>query len=145
MDTTMQLMTPDRYKVIRRSPPAVRAAGMAMAIALSVTACGDDSGGEDTIPLSEWLEEFEELCSDAQAEITPDMTEAEFAEVGDRYRVLVQAITPPDEMADTVTELIDVLFDTGEGLDDAEIQALDERVFEAFTALGISDSCTEGG
>ncbi len=130
MDTTMQLMT---------------AAGLAIALAFGATSCGDDDQA-DTIPLSEWLDEFEQVCVDVQSELTPGLTDEEFTAVTERYAAKIRAVPLPDEMADTATELIDLMVEsnTSNDLDDAAIEALDEQAFAALTALGVSGPCVEG-
>jgi hypothetical protein len=48
-------------------------------------------------------------------------------------------------MADTAAEFLDLLgSDQDPDLSQAEIDSIEERLFAAFTALGISDACAGG-
>ena len=146
MDTTMQFLTPRvTAPPERRHAARVATTAMTIVFALGTASCGDDSSAA-TIPLSEWLEEFDQMCLDLQAEATPELTDEEFMALSDRYLEQMRAVSPPAEMADTAAELLDLIEDsTGTSdLDDAEIAALDERALAALTELGVSGACIAG-
>jgi hypothetical protein len=142
----MQLLTPHSPAASTRRR-AVRATATALTIvlALGTAACGDDND-DATIPLSEWVEEFDQMCLDLQGEATPELTDAEFFALSDRYLARMRAVSPPAELADTAAELLDLIDEStgASDLDDAEIAALDERAFAALTELGVSGACITG-
>lgn len=69
-------------------------------VVVSLVACGDDE--PSTIPLSEWVDEFDKICLEllAEAQSDPDLTEGEFETLLDAVVAEGRSITPPDEMAD---------------------------------------------
>jgi hypothetical protein len=146
MDTTMQLLTPDSPAgSTRRRAVGAAATALTIVLALGTAACGDDSD-DATIPLSEWLGEFDQMCLDLQAEATPELTDDEFMALSDRYLAQMRAVSAPAELADTATELLDLIEEStgASDLDDAEIAALDERASTALTELGVSEACVRG-
>jgi hypothetical protein len=121
-----------------------------LAVAIGLAACGDSDTTEGTIPLSEWVDEFDQICLDVIAEVesATDLTDDEFDAMFDQFGTEVRALPEPDAMADTVADLVDAISSTissdDENLDDAALEALDERVGAAMTSLGVSEACIRG-
>ena len=57
----------------------------------------------------------------------------------------MRALPPPDEMADLAAELLDGLESSVDpSLDDAAIEALDQRAATLLTSLSVSEECIAG-
>lgn len=119
-------------------------AGLTM-FAFTGVACG--GGGEDAIPLADWVADFDQKCVETITKLSdPSLTQAEFEEIGDTAIEEMRAISEPDELADTAAELLDAIqasTDSAERTQD-EIDALDQQVLTAMTSLGVSDACIGG-
>jgi hypothetical protein len=105
------------------------------------------SGDDETIPLAEWVAQFDQKCVETVAALSdPDLSEAEFAEVSDAAINEMRAISEPDEMADTAAELLDTIEATTDSTERTqdEIDELDQRALTAMTSLGVSDACIGG-
>jgi hypothetical protein len=105
------------------------------------------SGDDETIPLAEWVAQFDQKCVETVAALSaPDLSEAEFAEVSDAAIDKMRAIGEPDEMADTAASLLDAIAANDDGIErtQSEIDALDQQAFAAMTILGVSDACIGG-
>jgi hypothetical protein len=114
------------------------------ALILAGVACSDD---DDSIPLTQWVSEFDQTCVETIAALSnPDLSEAEFQEISDAAIEEMRAIGEPDEMADVAAGLLDVMATNGDEIErtQSEIDALDQQAFAAMTSLGISDSCIGG-
>ena len=146
----MQQLSSQHHRTNQRSPRRARATAAAvvviLAVALGLAACGDSDTSEATIPLSEWVDEFDQICLDIIAEIESDsdLTDDEFEAIIDRGITAMRALPEPDEMAETAAELLDAISSDDENLDDAASEALDQRLGTAFTSLGVSAACQRG-
>ena len=131
---------PDSGNALRK----VFAAGLtALFGVVSLVACGDDE--PSTVPLSEWVDEFDKICLELLADVQsdPDLTEEKFETLADAAIAEIRSLTPPDEMADVATELLDLLsadVHSDGGIPQSEADTLDE----AFMSLGIADECIAG-
>ena len=143
----MQLMTPHPTQAERRrSGSRWRAVtGAALVLCLGLTGCGGADAEEDaSIPLSEWVDAFNAMCVEVIAQ-SPDLTEEEFTELSDRSLAEMRALPSPDENADAATEALDAIeASTDPSVDEADIEALDQRVLAAFEAIDASDECIGG-
>jgi len=111
---------------------------------LAGVACSDD---DDSIPLAQWVSEFDQTCVETIAALSEtNLSEAEFQEISDAAIEEMLAIGEPDEMADVAAGLIDVMATNGDGIErtPSEIDALDQQALAAMTRLGVSDSCIGG-
>jgi hypothetical protein len=136
MERTMQLMTAHRVPLV--------AAATALVLAFGLTSCGGDDAEDATIPLSEWVDAFDAMCVDVTAQ-SPDLTEEEFTELSDRSLAEIRALPSPDDNADAATEVLDAIeASTDPSVEEADIEALDQRVLAAFEAIGASDECVGG-
>jgi hypothetical protein len=125
--------------------PAVRVVAVGLVFLLGFVACGDDDDGDATIPLSEWVGEFDQMCVEVQGKLTAETTDQEFHEINDAALAQMRALAPPDEMAETATELLNVIeCGPDQNLDDATIEDLDQPALAALTSLGVSQECTGG-
>ena len=114
------------------------------ALVLAGVACSDD---DDSIPLAQWVAEFDQTCVETiDALSEPNLSEAEFQEISDAAIEEMLAIGEPDEMADVAAGLLDVMATNGDGIErtPSEIDALDQQALAAMTSLGVSDSCIGG-
>jgi hypothetical protein len=128
---------------IRRHTSLIGLVGLTT-FTFTAVACSDD---EDTIPLTEWVAEFDQVCVETVAALSdPDLSEAEFAEVSDAAIDEMRAIGEPDEMADTAAGLLDAIAANADGIErtQSEIGELDQQAFAAMTSLGVSDACIGG-
>jgi hypothetical protein len=128
---------------IRRHTSLIGVVGLTT-LTFTAVACGGD---EDTIPLTEWVAEFDQKCVETiEALADPDLSEAEFAEISDAAIDEMRAIGEPDEMADTAAELLDAIAANADGIErtQSEIDALDQQALTAMTSLGVSDACIGG-
>ncbi len=115
------------------------------ALVLAGVACSDDD--DDTIPLTQWVAEFDQKCVETiDALSDPELSEAEFAEVSDAAIDEMRTIGEPDEMADTAAGLLDAIGANTDGIErtQSEIDALDQQALAAMTSLGVSDACISG-
>ena len=128
---------------IRRHASLIGLVGLTT-LTFTAVACGGD---EDTIPLADWVADFDEMCVETIAELSdPSLTQAQYEEISDAAIAEMRAISEPDEMADTAAELLDAIeasTDSVERTQD-EIDALDQQVLTAMTSLGVSDACIGG-
>ncbi len=132
----MQLMTRTRWLAVGTTT---------IILSLGLSSCGDDEAEASTIPIAEWVAEFDAMCVEVIEASTPEMTDEEFAEISDAAMVEMRAIPAPDEMAETAAELLDVIDESSQpNVAEADIESLDERAFAALTALGVSDECMGG-
>ncbi len=130
----------------RRSPRWAIAVGVVGLSALAA-ACGTPaSSAEATVPVSEWVAEFDRLCVETSAELTADLSDKEFAAISRRALNEMRELPAPDEMANEADELLEAIETTTTdlNLDDATIEALDNQALDAMTALGVSDACIGG-
>jgi hypothetical protein len=137
----------------------VRLIAVNLAIALSLTACGDDANSESAAEstttaaveevaptLAEWVAEFDRLCVETANALTPELTEAEFAEVSSQAIVEMRAIGLPAEKTDEAEAMLEAIEETttDPNLTDDQIAAYDQQFLAAATRLGISDDCIGG-
>ena len=111
---------------------------------LVLSSCSDD---DDTIPLTQWVSEFDQKCVETVAALSdPDLSEDEFRAISDTAIDEMRAISEPDEMADTAAGLLDAIAANTDGIErtQSEIDALDQQALAAMTSLGVSDSCIGG-
>jgi len=114
------------------------------ALVLAGVACSDD---DDTVPLAEWVVEFDQKCVETVAALSePGLSEAEFREISDAAVEEMRAIGEPDEMVNTAAGLLDAIATNADGIErtQSEIDALDQQVLAAMTSLGVSDACIGG-
>ena len=115
------------------------------ALTLAGVACGDDD--DDSIPLSQWVAEFDQKCVETMAALSdPDLSDAEFREISDTAIAEMRAIGEPGEMADVAAGLLNTIAANDDGAErtQSEIDALDQQALAAMTSLGVSDSCIGG-
>ena len=129
-----------------RSRRLAIAATATLVVASAVTGCADDNS-EDTIPVSEWVTEFNQRCVEIGEELSnPELTDAEYREINELGIAEMRAIGTPDNNANEAETLLTVIeastIDTT--LDDDAISALDQQFLDAATVLGISDECIGG-
>lgn len=113
-------------------------------LTFTAVACGGD---EDTIPLADWVADFDQKCVETIAELSdPSLTQAEYEEISDAAIAEMRAISEPAEMADTAAQLLDAIEASTESTERTqdEIDALDQQVLTAMTSLGVSDACIGG-
>ena len=124
------------------------AAGLLLAFAL--TGCGGGSSNDDeqaaTIPVSEWVAAFDQLCVETAAKLSADLSEAEFREISESALVEMKAIPSPDEQAAETKAMLEAIeaTTTDATLDDAAITAYDQQFLDAATELGVSEACIGG-
>jgi len=121
----------------------IRLAGLTTLIFTAI-ACGGD---EDTIPLADWVADFDQKCVEIIAELSdPSLTQAQYEEISDAAIAEMRAISEPDEMADTAAQLLDAIEASTESTERTqdEFDALDQRVLTTMTSLGVSDACIGG-
>ena len=128
-----------------RSRRLAIAATATLAVASALTGCADDD--EDTIPVSEWVTEFNQRCVEIGEELSnPELTDTEYREINERGIAEMRAIGTPSSSATEAETLLTVIeastIDTT--LDDEAISALDQQFLDAATVLGISDECIGG-
>ena len=129
-----------------RSRRLAIAATATLVVASAVTGCADDNS-EDTIPVSEWVTEFNRRCVEIGEELSnPELTDTEYREINERGIAEMRAIGTPSSSATEAETLLTVIeastIDTT--LDDEAIIALDQQFLDAATVLGISDECIGG-
>jgi hypothetical protein len=132
-----------------RHPAAIVVLGV---VAVLAVGCGDDSNdaadSRDTVTLGEWVEQFDRACiaaARALSDAAPPMSDAEFAAFNAGAFTILGALKPPDDKTDTAAGLLDDLRSSQEpGLDEDQLAAIDQRVLQAMTDLGISEQCTGG-
>jgi hypothetical protein len=130
---------------MRSKRPAIFATAT-LVVAGALTGCADDDS-EDTIPVSEWVTEFNRRCVEIGEELSnPELTDAEYRETNKRGIAEMRALGTPDNNANEAETLLTVIeastIDTT--LDDEAISALDRQFLDAATVLGISDECIGG-
>jgi hypothetical protein len=130
-------------------PPTIRraAAGFAIIGMLALAAgCGDDDdAGGDTVSVEAWVDQFDRICLAVDEALEPGLSEAEFVAFLDGTLTVAEALSPPDEQADTVAGIFDDMrAAVRPGVSDVEIDAIDERIQEAMVTLGVSDECIGG-
>jgi hypothetical protein len=130
---------------MRSKRPAIFATAT-LVVAGALTGCADDDS-EDTIPVSEWVTEFNRRCVEIGEELSnPELTDAEYREINERGIAEMRALGTPDNNANEAETLLTVIeastIDTT--LDDEAISALDRQFLDAATVLGISDECIGG-
>jgi hypothetical protein len=117
-----------------------------LVVASAVTGCGDDNS-EDTIPVSEWVTEFNQRCVEIGAELSnPELSDTEYRKINERGIAEMRAIGTPSNNATEAETLLTVLESSTieTTLDDEAISALDQQFLDAATVLGISDACIRG-
>ena len=118
----------------------------ALIVAAAFAGCGSDSD-EGTIPVSDWVAEFDRQCVEIGAELSnPQLTDEQFLAISERGVAEMRAIGTPDEMDAEAETLLTVLETTTADttLDDETISNLDQQFLNAATVLGISDACIGG-
>ena len=130
---------------MRSRRPAIFATATVV-VASALTGCADDNS-DDTIPVSEWVTEFNQRCVEIGEELSnPELTDAEYREISERGIAEMRAIGTPSNNATEAETLLTVIeastIDTT--LDDEAISALDQQFLDAATVLGISDECIGG-
>lgn len=113
------------------------------AASVVITSCG----GNDTIPVAEWVAQFDQACVDTVEQLSaPGLSDAEWNRINDAAFTEMRAVPEPDEMADTAAGLIDALEESTDRSQrtDEEINALDDQVLTAARAMGVSDACIGG-
>jgi hypothetical protein len=123
-----------------------RLAITALIVTAAFAGCGSDSD-EGTIPVSDWVAEFDRRCVEIGAELSdPDLTDEQFLAISERGVAEMRAIGTPDEMDAEAETLLTVLETTTADttLDDETISNLDQQFLNAATVLGISDACIGG-
>ena len=117
-----------------------------LVVASALTGCADDDS-EDTIPVSEWVTEFNRRCVEIGEELSnPELTDAQYREINERGIAEMRALGTPDNNADEAETLLTVIEAStiDATLDDEAISALDQQFLDAATVLGISDECIGG-
>jgi hypothetical protein len=130
---------------MRSRRPAIFATAT-LVVASALTGCADDDS-EDTIPVSDWVTEFNQRCVEIGEELSnPELTDAQYREINERGIAEMRALGTPDNNANEAETLLTVIetstIDTT--LDDEAISALDQQFLDAATVLGISDECIGG-
>lgn len=128
--------------ILMRSTQVATAATLVLASA--VVGC---SNGGDTIPVAEWVAEFNQRCAEIGAELSdPELSDAEFREISERGIAEMRAIGTPDDNAAEAATLLAVIESTTDDqtLDDEALTALDRQFLDAAIVLGISDDCIGG-
>jgi hypothetical protein len=123
-----------------------RLAITALIVTAAFAGCGSD-GDEGTIPVSDWVAEFDRQCVEIGAELSnPDLTDEQFLAISERGVAEMRDIGTPDEMGAEAEALLTVLENTtvDTTLDDETIGNLDQQFLDAATVLGISDACIGG-
>ena len=120
---------------------------LAAALVASVASCGSDAdtAGGDTIPVDEWVAEFDRLCVEIANASTPALSDAEFEEISDAGLAEMRALPDPDEHAAEAAAMLDAIEATVDpAVAEADIEALDQQVLESATVLGVSQECIRG-
>jgi len=130
---------------MRSRRPAIFATAT-LVVASALTGCADDDS-EETVPVSEWVTEFNRRCVEIGEELSnPELTDAEYREINERGIAEMRALGTPDNNANEAETLLTVIeastIDTT--LDAEAISALDQQFLDAATVLGISDECIGG-
>ena len=115
-------------------------------VASALTGCGADDS-DDTIPVSEWVTEFNRRCVEIGEELSnPELTDAQYREINERGIAEMRALGTPDDNAAEAETLLTVIDAStiDATLDDEAIDALDQQFLDAATVLGISDECIGG-
>ena len=123
-----------------------RLAITALIVAAAFAGCGSDSD-DGTIPVSDWVAEFDRQCVEIGGELSdPELTDDEYRAISERGGAEMRAIGTPDEMGAEAETLLTVLENTTADmtLDDETISNLDQQFLNAATVLGISDACIGG-
>lgn len=129
------------------SRPGRFAIAAALVLSVAVTACGDDDSSAGTVPVAEWVAQFDKRCVEVGAELSDrTLTDAQFAEISQRAIAEMRAFGVPDEMADEAQSMLDAIEATTADttLDDETINDLDRQFLVAATAMGVSDACIGG-
>ena len=128
-----------------------RFAACLVPMAALAAACGNDTnsaGAADTVSLAEWVDQFDRACiaaTRALSDAASSISDAEFTAFNEGAFTTLAALKPPDDKADTAAGLVDDLRSSLQpGLDEDQLAALDQRVLQAMTDLGISEECTGG-
>lgn len=129
--------------------PVRRGAAIALAAAatiLALAACSDDdSDAAQTIPVEEWVAEFDQLCVEITGPEARTLSEVEFKEVSDRGLAEMRALPDPDEhAAEAAAMLAAIEATTDPDVADADIEALDQQFLDAAAVLDVSDACIGG-
>ena len=130
---------------MRSKRPAIFATAT-LVVASALTGCADDNS-EGTIPVSEWVTEFNQRCVEIGEELSnPELTDAEYREINERGIAEMRALGTPDANANEAEALLTVIEAStiDNTLDDEAISALDQQFLDAATVLGISDECIGG-
>ena len=132
----------DNHRNVRR----VGLICVSLLLAVGAGACSDDDGDE-TVALADWVAQFDETCVDTMAKLSdPALTEEEWASISDTAITEMRALPAPDEMTDTVAQLLDAIEASSDSAErsDQEAEILDQQVLSAMTTLGVSDACIHG-
>jgi len=127
---------------------------LAVLAAVALAGCGSDDSGDsattqapsEAIVIDDWVSEFERLCVATAAELTPDLSDEEFAEISNAAIAEMRAIGEPSTLAAEAALLVDTIEtqSNDHDLTDEEIAAIDEDFLEAATTLDISEECLYG-
>lgn len=130
----------------RRPARRVGAALLVVGMLSASAACGgDDDTRADSVPLEEWVQQFDAVCeaiTNRLDDLGRGMTADEFAAFTAGSVTTFRALRPPDEHADVAAGLLDDI-ELGQqpGLGQDDIDAIDARVLAALTTLGVSGAC----
>ncbi|HUW03773.1 MAG TPA: hypothetical protein VMW08_15560 [Acidimicrobiales bacterium] len=127
-----------------RTGPLIVVAAVAVG---ALAACGDDSdtAAASTMPVGEWVAEFDQLCADIASASTPEMSEAEFKEISDAGLAEMRALPEPDEHAAEADAMLDAIEATTDpAVAEADIEALDQQFLASAEVLDVSQECING-
>ncbi|MGI9642081.1 MAG: hypothetical protein ACR2N9_04780 [Acidimicrobiia bacterium] len=127
----------------------------AVAIAAGgLAGCGSDDPADsatteapsEAIAIDDWVSEFDRLCVATAAELTPGLSDEEFAEISNAAIAEMRAIGEPSTLAVEAALLVDTIETQSNDLNltEEEVAALDEGFLEAATTLDISEECLYG-
>ena len=105
-------------------------------------------GRPDLVTLSQWVHQFDEVCvgiGASEGAAGSAMSDIERTAFTAGAVAVLRALRPPDEMADTAAELLD-LIEAGQqpDVDDAAMADIDQQLLATMHTLGVSDECVGG-
>jgi hypothetical protein len=113
--------------------------------AASLAGCGDDEAPASSMPVDEWVDEFDQICVEIVAVSSPDLSEEEFKEISDAALAEMRALPEPDEhAAEAASMLAAIEATTDPAVAEEDIEALDQQFLDSARLLGVSDECIGG-
>ena len=113
--------------------------------AATLASCGDSDEARATMPVEEWVAEFDQLCAEIVTASTPEMSQEEFKEISDAGLAEMRALPDPDEHAvEAEAMLASIEATTDPAVAEEDIEALDQQFLESADALGVSQECIAG-